>query len=304
MNLNNAAIDYAGRPIQRLLRNFPWPIKSKILQAPPIEARPGASVLMMLTTRKTWFDALWSAYSWLYFSKADLRLLLFVDGPISQRMRSQLSDLLPGSQLIAAQDYWPKLATAPEVLRNFWSNHTYGRKLGLIYLESKNHSLIFSDPDILLFDFPNDLLECIENYPEMPRYNRELGNYPYLSPRISELMQEFELPQLAGFNSGLMYIPKNGIDEELCRASLATYPAGTGHYFIEQSVFHALLSKAGAQPLDPQNYLLSCDGMYFWQRDVNYNNIIMRHFFGVVRHQMYLKGMPILKKKVFSQTGI
>jgi hypothetical protein len=200
--------------------------------------------------------------------------------------------------LVEAQESRKELTLLPAEFNEFWENNIFGRKLGLVLMESSREDILFSDPDILCFQSPSDLLTHLDATPSVPAYNRETVGTSYCAPKVSDLMATRGIRPLIGFNSGLMYIPKNYLDWELCRDCLAQYPGGRGHHFIEQGTFQALLSYAGAAPLSEVKYMLSCAGMYFWQKDIDYDSIIMRHFFGVVRHKMYTKGMPLLFEKI------
>ena len=95
-----------------------------------------------------------------------------------------------------------------------------------------------------------------------------------------------------------MYIPKGAIDLHLCRECLNYSKSVVLDYFMDQSIFNAALSQKGAVALDGKQYLISSRGMYFWDADdVDYDRIVARHFVGIVRHRMYLGGMPFLRAR-------
>ncbi|NJR43849.1 MAG: hypothetical protein HC767_15510 [Akkermansiaceae bacterium] len=69
------------------------------------------------------------------------------------------------------------------------------------------------------------------------------------------------------------------------------------HFYIEQGFIAGCLASQNGVPLDNQRYVTSWNGMWFWQKDnVEYSKVICRHFFGVVRHLMYLRGYPAFLK--------
>lgn len=290
-------VDVLARPIQTALRRFPWPVKRRILKAPPLPATHGDCSVIVMTTKRDWLDALWSAYSWQYFAKALSSPTIVVDDEVTEEMRRQAHRILPGVTVMPAEAYLEASEAALPRGRRFFRSDRFGRKLALVLVSSNLRAVVFSDSDILLFKEPTEILSHITMHPDTALYNVGGGGTFWNAPEIMRLMSRENISPMPGFNSGLMYVPKSGLDMELCARCLEAQEEGKEHFFTEQSIFNALLSSAGARPLNPTAYAVSDKGMYFYQRDVDYADLTARHFTGVVRHKMYTAGMPLLARK-------
>lgn len=295
--INRLTIDMAGRPVQTMLRRFPWPIKKTILRAPALQRATGTCRLLVMTTPRDWFDALWSAYSWQFFTDGFLKPTLAVDGAVTASMQCQVEQIMPGAKIVPASAY---LAAAEALLpdaSSFFRNFKYGRKLAVVLVASNEEPVLYSDSDVLVFRKPNEILSHISANNDTPLYNNGDGGDEWNAPLIIDLMRKVGLSPLAGFNSGLMFIPQKSLDLKLCSKCMSMHPPGREHFFTEQSIFNALLASAKAQALDSKQYSISEKGMYFYESDMDYQNIVTRHFTGVVRHRMYMAGMPLLARK-------
>ena len=294
------AIALAGRPVQTALRNFPWPIRRRILDAPPIRPKGGVR-LLILTTPKTWLDCLWSAYSWSYFAGDEFSPNILVDGTVSQKMREQCARILPGVPISDAAADDAATIALPSVLKQYRRQHPYGRKLCAIIHASGQDSLMYSDADILIFKRPTELIENIKSDRISALYNKSAGGHAWNAQKIVELMHEQGIHPLDGFNSGLLFIPKQSLDVDLCIQCVSRYVEDfSAERFIDQSTLNALFSRIGARSLDQGKYSIAETGMYFWQTDgIDYRQVVARHYVGVVRHRMYINGMSVLAEKIF-----
>ncbi len=286
-----------ARHVQTALRNFPWPIKKRILAAPPLPAIQGSCSVIVMTTQRDWLDALWSAYSWHYFARALSSPTIVVDGEITEEMRVEARQIMPGATVSAAA-YLPACEDAFPQRRSFFRDFKYGRKAAVIFTASTSGPMIFSDSDVLLFREPNEILSHIGEQPGVPLCNVELGGHAWNAPALVDLMLQEGIAPIPGFNSGLMYVPAGKLDVDLFARRLQAQAAGSEHFFTEQSIFNALLSKHNARPLDPATYSVSLKGAYFYERDVDYGELAARHFTGMVRHKMYTAGMPLLARRI------
>ena len=55
-----------------------------------------------------------------------------------------------------------------------------------------------------------------------------------------------------------------------------------------------MLQQLHAEPLSSSRYVISIRRQFYWEKDVDYTNIVARHFTGPVRHVMYKYGIPII----------
>ena len=57
------------------------------------------------------------------------------------------------------------------------------------------------------------------------------------------------------------------------------------------------MKQSGAKPLPRKRYVVSTQRQFYFEEDVDYDQMSLRHFVTPVRHLMYSKGMPKLWKQ-------
>jgi hypothetical protein len=251
---------------------------------------------MVMTTEKDWYDALWSAYSWQFFSEGLFEPVFVVDGTVTPSIRSQARQIISGSRVVSAESYLQEAEDFLPSATALFRRHRYGRKLAAVLVTSRTSSLLYSDSDVLVFRPPTDILSHVKSKSDIPLYNKGRGGHAWNAPIIIDLMHKNGINPLEGFNSGLMFIPK-GLDLQFLTNYTETITESKFDHFTEQSIFNALLASARARALDPVKYSISESGTYFYETDLDYAELVTRHFTGVVRHKLYTAGMPLLARQ-------
>ncbi len=291
--MKTPAIAYTlGRRFNAVLRNAPHPVRRKILRfpaLPPPPARPEGTLLVLIEPRLS-LDALWAAWSWLRFMPT-VRLDIVVDGVPSPRMTKAFAALFPGGhRLLAAAELLPFISGASEGLNRFCRENVYGRKLLGTMAMNHDGPLLYSDGDILAFERPDEILSHFHG--GTASYNSE--SKPQQDPEILGRVKTLGLEVLPDINAGLFTAGRGVIDLKLASDLLADWPWPDAHRYTEQALVGAMLSRAKATALPADRYVTSWQGMWPWQKDIAYEGVKVRHFFGVVRHLLYLRGMPRL----------
>ncbi|NJL19678.1 MAG: hypothetical protein HC895_00815 [Leptolyngbyaceae cyanobacterium SM1_3_5] len=93
-----------GTQVMRVQRNFPYPIKDWIYSLPPVETATGGTLLVVLTQRKTFVEALWTAYTWLSFLDEKPSLQVVMDGEVADSERSSFSKLFPAGKINSVEE--------------------------------------------------------------------------------------------------------------------------------------------------------------------------------------------------------
>jgi hypothetical protein len=251
---------------------------------------------MVMATERDWYDALWSAYSWQFFTNGFFRSMFVVDGIVTPSMRSQANQIMLGSRVVPAASYLPEAERLLPNTAKFFQRYRYGRKLAAVLVTSRTCPLLYTDSDVLVFRPPIEILSHVETNSDVPLYNKGGGGHAWNAPIIIDLMIKNGISPLDGFNCGLMFIPE-GLDLQFLTKFGEQIVSHDPDHFTDQSIFNALLSSKRAKALDPIKYSISERGMYFYESDLEYASLVTRHFTGVVRHKMYRAGMPLLAKQ-------
>jgi hypothetical protein len=269
----------------------PYPIRFRICDFEPIESQ-GDIVFVVLSTPKTFFDGLWSAWSAMRFLSHLVTLHLFVDGVILPSYQSAVRRLFPGAQLHSLREYVAKT----EMMEASWyqrlaPHHPLSHKLALLLALQVEHSVLYSDSDVLFFSEPDEIISALSQK-SVPLYLGERGDHhdPWIVSRAGEV----DLCITPGFNSGLLWIPKNSFSPGIVSNLLDGWEPPVTSWYTEQSTLSVLMNAAQAQSLPMDRYVIHTGRRFYWEKDVDYRAIIARHFVTPVRHVMYLKGMPYL----------
>jgi hypothetical protein len=270
-------------------------IRFQFDELPPIAAERGGKRFVVLTTPETFNDALWSAWSWYRFLREKgFALELAVDGGFSQQDSNAAARLFPGISVYSAQSVSQQLCEMNPALQTFLHGYPTGRKLALILALSGQAPMLYSDSDVLAFNPPEELLKCVVR--NVPCYFMEEfdGTRDAL---IVERAHALGLDYLPKFNSGLLYIPQGTLSTSQAAKILAAWRPPANSWYSEQTLLSVMLRNSNAEALPPSRYVISSRRQFYWERDVNYAEIVARHFTGTVRHVMYRYGMPILLKQ-------
>jgi hypothetical protein len=283
------------RLIHRWETKRKYQIREKVFELPPIMVNPNPSkILAVLTTPKTICDAAWAAQSLLRNLPSDLGLAIVIDGDISIDTEQKLKNLFPNIIIQYSRDAMENLRIIAPNLTNYGSSHPLGRKLAMIFWNQMKYSVLYSDADILCFAEIPEIYEAI-THDLAALYMQDIGNInadPILLKQLNELNYDFATT----LNSGLLYIPHSSFNIEIAE-HLLSQKYDPNSWFVEQTVLAVLMKQSEAKPLPKSKYVVSTQRQFYFEEDVNYHQISVRHFTTPVRHLMYLKGMPILWQK-------
>ncbi|HIK06674.1 MAG TPA: hypothetical protein IGS40_18490 [Trichormus sp. M33_DOE_039] len=285
-----------GRRIAQIQRNFPYPIKQKILKMPPIKTQHSNTYLVVLVQHKTFLEGLWTAWNWLFFLKEYLGLIFVIDGEITEKERSQFIKLFPEGEIVSLSSQINDEFLSDESLDKFYTNHKFGKVFLLKLSLQQKFNILFSDPDILVFSDPVEIRETL--HLEQGLYCTEPGCSSF-DPWIFNRAKDLNIKTIRDFNSGLLYIPQNYLSTDLCHELMKGWSVAEYHHFTEQTLLDVMMSASGAKALPLNEYVVNSQGMWFWQADIDYTQVKARHFVGNVRHHMYLSGYPIIKRTLF-----
>lgn len=288
-----------GRKVAQIQRNFPYPIKQKIFDLPPTLTKPSNNHLVILVQHKTFFEGLWTAWNWLYFLKEDLDLIFVIDGEITENEQRSFDKLFPQAKFSSLESQIDRDLFLNKSLQKFYSHHYFGKVFFLKLSLQKKYNILFSDPDILVFSNPTEIRESLKYNQGI--YCTEPGGSAY-DPRVLNRAIKLNINTIPNFNSGLLYIPQNYLSIDLFYELMKGWTTDKDHHFTEQTLLGVMMSASDAKALPMHEYVVNSQGMWFWQRDIDYTQVKVRHFVGNVRHLMYLYGYPTIERTLFRST--
>jgi len=287
-------------------RNRPRWIRRRILAFPPIRCEPHPPVLAVLCEADKFTDGLWCAWSWMRFLRRQVRLHLFVDGAIPAENRDAFTRLFPGAELSSMPEFLAAQPAPSPSFQTFLDGYRYARKLSLILHLQQTSPVLYSDSDVIAFHRPDALIAAIAaiGATTAGAYLTDPGSrsdQTCVDPWIRGQAAKLSLPCVTDLNSGVLWMPRGSIDPALVERLLTGWHAGVYYHFAEQTILAVLFGASGATPLPEKDYVLSGQGMHFWERDLPCDELTVRHYVGLVRHRMYSSAYPFLARQLKDQ---
>ena len=268
------------------------------LNSPPVTSGSGKTALVVLCEERHFLEGCWSSWSWLRFLTPQVTLHLLVDGAITTRRKALFESLFPGG-IVASLSSELRPSGLPGGLETFVAGNWTARKLAAVYLLQRDQSVLYCDCDVLAFQRPEEIARYIEAA-KTPAYLHDEIGYS-VDPWFSRRGDSLGLEASPNFNAGLAFVPKACMTEELIRKLLEGWTPELNTHHAEQTLFSLLLRAANAVPLPSSRYVLSWDGVWFWERDALEPDTIARHYTGPVRHRMYLTAYPSIERQYQEQ---
>lgn len=287
-----------SRYVNSWARNRPRWIRRRVLDFPPMPSEPRPTVLAVLCEPDKFTDGLWCAWSWMRFLHPNVQLQLFVDGAVSADNRRAFDRLFPGAEVLSLPEFLAGQPAPSPCFQTFLAGYRYARKLSLILHLQRISPVLYSDSDVLAFRRPTALLEHLKA--GTAAYLTDPGSrldQTCVDPWIRAQAAKLALPCITDLNSGLLSMPRGGLDPALVEQLLAGWHTGVHYHFAEQTILAVLLGACGATALPEKDYVLSGQGMHFWEQDIPCDGLTVRHYVGLVRHRMYGHAYPYLLRQ-------
>jgi hypothetical protein len=270
-----------------------YSIREKVFDLSPISVNPNPStILAVLTTPKTICDAAWAAQSFLRYLPPEIGLSIIVDGVLSAVTVENIKILFPGVTLNQTRTLLEELRLAAPNVVKLGECNPVGRKLAIILCLQQKYNMVYSDSDVLCFSEMPELYQAVVNQsPAMYIQDvAELNADHSLLKRVQALGYDYALT----LNSGFLYIPRQSLRVDMAEELLDAQEHDPTSWFVEQTILAALMKQADAEPLTKSRYIVSAQRQFYFEKDIYYEQIALRHFVTPVRHLMYSRGMPRL----------
>lgn len=257
----------------------------------PISINVARPTIVIQTTPKTFNQALWCAASLMIHTRKSFGLTFVLDARTwPQELSAQAKKLFPGVSLRTTYELLKEIPTDAPCLIAYAQAHPLGRKLTTIMVTSKDQPIIFSDDDVLAFAPLEEIVAWGANPMQALILTEEkTGSDPLVHKRA----QIMNLKAPAHFNSGLIALPAGFLSIDVAEKLLERIPTASLTWFAETALLAHQLSEA--TPLPSSEYVVNCQRQFYFEPDVDYGKIKLRHFVGPVRHLLALRGIPAFK---------
>jgi hypothetical protein len=252
----------------------------------------GIPSINVLCTPSTLTEAAYSAWSWCDQLGFSFSLRIVVDGRFNSKDAAVLRSLIEGVEITSAFDLIDADLFQFKGLGPLGHKHPMGRKLLLSLSLQRHEDHIYSDNDVLIFNYPEAIVSSLQRHD--PAYNQE-STQPCYSEDILNRASDLGLHPCRSLNGGLLFFPKHSINIELANELALAKLDADYSWFDEQTIFSVLMNQASAQPLSKDHYVVNTQRQFWPGQDVDYTSIVSRHFTSPVRHLMYAHGYPILR---------
>jgi hypothetical protein len=167
----------------------------------------------------------------------------------------------------------------PESVQSFLANHFTGRQLALIMSLPGNGPAIYTDSDVLFFKGAREIADLAETRSAPALYQADC----VFAGDESLLRDESEKRNPA--NMGFLLLFKR-LDWSCGLERLHAFPS-VPNFFTTQTVTHLCLHANGAQPLDPQKFVLQRDDEFGYADHYANGSLAIRHYVNPIRHKFW-----------------
>lgn len=276
-------------------RQRPYFSHLRIYNLPKVSCRLGTKTqsINVLSTPSSLTEAAYSAWSWCDQLGSSFLLRIVVDGSFDSKHAARLRSLIEGIEIVSAFDIIDTDLLKCKGLGPLGLKHPMGRKLLLSLSLQRHEDHIYSDNDVLIFNFPQEIVTALRR--QTPAYNQE-STQPCYSKDIISRAAAMGLQPCRALNGGLLSFPQHSVDIDLANELALAKIDADYSWFDEQTIFSVLMNNAGAQPLSKDLYVVNTQRQFWPGQDVDYTTIVSRHFTSPVRHLMYAHGYPNLHR--------
>ena len=299
------------KPVWWWERRRRHPIRDRVWCLPPVATAPDApTTLAILTDTSHFADAAWTARSLLGALRSPLRLCFVLDDrTLAEPARAtflaengpRVRQLFPGAELLPGTALADTLtaAGAPSVAA-YGRAHPMGLKLAAVLALGSRGHLLYSDADVLAFSPLAEVDAAIAagGPPLHLQCVAETSSDPIVAARV----RERGWTGRPSMNAGFVFVPRGALDSAAAEALLHGLDFRELGWFAETTVFSALMQQAGAGPLPRDRYVVSPRRQFYFEADLDYAGLAVRHFVTPVRPLLYARAMPLLWQR-WTQPG-
>jgi hypothetical protein len=251
----------------------------------------------MLTNASRIYESAWAAYSFLFFSNIECRVVFHSDGSLTHTHRAFLERMFPGCDVI-------DVAQADAIVSAIFDKRhlhrcqrlrnslVFAKKLFDVCLLEENSRIILLDNDVLFYRKPDDLLAA--SLEDIHVYQKDFQRNYCLSEEALQAVRGANLP--AQLNPGIMSINLPKIDFSVAEKALQQDgffdQSGRADYFSELTLWAILISQSANRPL-PECYWFNVGP---WHGD----QIVAGHFCGGSwwTATYYYQGLPEVWQRI------
>lgn len=281
----------------RVLRNFPHPIRHRVKDFAPQPSANNKSVVAVLCGPRQFLEGLWSLWSWMRHLQGEMGATMLFDGTATDEQRKLFERLFPGGKLLELGAFLNS-RNLPDYLQRFVAGNWTAKKLAAVYELQKECSVLYSDCDVLVFQRPEAMVRAAKA--GCSCYLQDEIGYT-LDPWLAARAEKLGIVVSTQFNAGLVLVSAGEMQETLLKTILQDWKPAFNTHHAEQTLFSMLLNPQRVQTLPQDKYVLSWQGVWVLEKDLDCAEMVCRHYTGPTRHRMYLSGYPALLKQTQAQ---
>ncbi len=263
-----------------------WLTWRKILKtAPVITETEGETEVRLICYLFDYLCAIWCLKSFYRAAGVQLPLTIQIQGNAPPHVARTLLQHFPKARIVTQPQ--ADAIVEPHLIRHGWTRLLEGRRANQ-YMQKLTDNVILSgfervivlDADLLFFHKPTELLEFSGKH----IFQRDIAS-TYLVEQAAGVKIA---PRL---NVGLMKFVPASISLARCNDYLADFPTYSG--WLDQSLLALHAAETHTANILPPSYLISFD------RHVDPDSLVVRHYAGPTRSLMTEEGMPWLMERGF-----
>ncbi len=205
------------------------------------------------------------------------RFTVVSDGSHSDRSLALLRAIDPVVAVSQAAAWVPP--QWPEPVLRYLTTHPTGRQLAVVMSLPKDGAALYLDSDVLFFPGADELL-ALDPRPEAP-----LRYLPDCRLSADERLLRGASEERAPVNAGVLFLT-HPMDWS-CSVGRFMELEGAPAFFTNQTMTHLTMHAHGAEPFDPQRFVLQLGDQFVYRDRYAGPAIVLRHYVNSVRHKFW-----------------
>jgi hypothetical protein len=242
-------------------------------------------------------EAIIAAWRWISELPAPTQLEMIHDGPLRPEVTARVKSVFPLAVVRTVEDELRPFTALWPMTRSLRENNRFGHKLLLMLSKAKRGRFLFSDPDVLVFKRPNEIIQGLSSGASM--HMEDPRSWIEVAPDASRVAEDLAgKPVSPTFNAGFILLQEGAWKPSWVQEILSAYVPSRDHYFFEQTAIGALSMLAESTCLPSDEYVISDrDAGVLQPHTPALDQLVVRHYVGTVRHKMYLNAYPYLVER-------
>jgi hypothetical protein len=233
----------------------------------------------------------WALKSFLNFSQLRPEIIVHDDGSIDRHQVRLLEEKFSSLRVLSRKEADKQISELAELSQRTREYRNRGHKLNLKLIDilalSRAKKVIVMDSDILFFGYPKEIVDFVRSESnEDALASSQDGTYDLGVQREYQEKHQLIKKEVGLINSGFIIFNRDKVNINALNEYYENTTRAIDDYFVEMAGWGSVISQLNFRFLPLEKYII---------KGKPATGIVMKHFTGPRRHEMYAYGIDMIK---------